>query len=999
MADEYKYGEVLGLSLLFYEAQRSGKLPADNRVAWRGDSALRDASSTGADLSGGWYDAGDNLKLNFPAAWAATVLAWGHLEFPDGYASANQTIPALRNLKWIADYLAKCHYSRAAYAVIIGDAQTDHENWARPEEMTYERPVLSLDANHSGSDALGQAAAALASISLVFKGIDAGYSAALLANATDLFKMGTSNIGRYSDNFASAASTYPSTSMYDDLAWGAAWLYRATNDTTFLSEAQVYRQATVDQEGSTHSPLFSWDNTYPGVEALLAQLDASNSGHASAVEGILGSWVTGDGQVQYSPAGLAWGQDWGSLRMTANAAFLALVYAKQIAPTNPGVAAKYSCWARSQVRYMLGDAGRSYVVGYGKDPPQRAHHRGASCRPGNCSGAQLSSPDPNPNVLTGALVGGPRQDDSYNDTRGDYSHNEPAVDYNAGFSGALAALVVSNDTWAACKARGDVDHIPIPPVATATAAAAGALQLGGGAGSDVAVTVTAAAGDAPPGPAVTLVEVTNGTVVASAPLLPGVGGVANATFKPADYSPPLASGNYTLRAVFDPPDGSHFLPSNSSDFNVTVVAAGDAGLNAYGVCDFRCYNRLDESTLPPEELCTLPAAKQFVQTDGTRFKLDGKPWYFSGTNQYSLVNMHWWNDTQVVFNLAEHARRGVQVMRVFFFFNGNGTGYEASKNDQPMQPSVGVFNEVAMQRADLLLAEAGKKGIRLILALSNWWDEQGGVQWYVDQVLGDAKPKLDKELFFTDPAVRTAFKKYVYTILHRNNTLVPGGLLYKDDPTVLAWELQNEPQLREGYELRLGAPRAGKFMNAWVAEMSSYIKALDGNHLVAIGDEGWRCDSGHGAPHEWMNNGTKGIDMASNIALPGVDFATVHLYPGNWLLRPNEYHWLIPNFLADRAGIALKAGKPIILEEFGNAFGYVPSRDAILGTYLSAAHAFGYSGTLVWQVFPWPTDNLTGAGFDFFYESPGGATMLATYAATHARNRLLAELQSNGGLL
>jgi hypothetical protein len=143
------------------------------------------------------------------------------------------------------------------------------------------------------------------------------------------------------------------------------------------------------------------------------------------------------------------------------------------------------------------------------------------------------------------------------------------------------------------------------------------------------------------------------------------------------------------------------------------------------------------------------------------------------------------------------------------------------------------------------------------------------VQWYVDQVLGDAKPKLDRELFFTDPAVRATFKArapprpalraarpwprpphkrvswslsghvlggqlqrrirahvvctplrlccghrtacpqaweglpaqgYISTILLRNNTLVPGGLLYKDDPTVLAWELQNEPQLREGYE-------------------------------------------------------------------------------------------------------------------------------------------------------------------------------------------------------
>ena len=51
------------------------------------------------------------------------------------------------------------------------------------------------------------------------------------------------------------------------------------------------------------------------------------------------------------------------------------------------------------------------------------------------------------------------------------------------------------------------------------------------------------------------------------------------------------------------------------------------------------------------------------------------------------------------------------------------------------------------------------------------------------------------------------------------------------------------------------------------------------------------------------------------------------------------------------------------------------------------------------QIFPWPTDNLTGAGFDFDYDKPGAATMLATFAATHARNRLAAQLESNGGLL
>ena len=50
--------KVLRLSLLFYEAQRSGPLPADNRVPWRGDSSLGDKGNKGEDLKGGYHDGG-----------------------------------------------------------------------------------------------------------------------------------------------------------------------------------------------------------------------------------------------------------------------------------------------------------------------------------------------------------------------------------------------------------------------------------------------------------------------------------------------------------------------------------------------------------------------------------------------------------------------------------------------------------------------------------------------------------------------------------------------------------------------------------------------------------------------------------------------------------------------------------------------------------------------------------------------------------------------------
>jgi len=60
--------------------------------------------------------------------------------------------------------------------------------------------------------------------------------------------------------------------------------------------------------------------------------------------------------------------------------------------------------------------------------------------PAECDFDQLNSPDPNPQVLHGALVGGPNNQDQYLDDRNDYQSNEVATDYNAGFQSSLAAL-------------------------------------------------------------------------------------------------------------------------------------------------------------------------------------------------------------------------------------------------------------------------------------------------------------------------------------------------------------------------------------------------------------------------------------------------------------------------------------------------------------------------------------------------------------------------------
>src|ERR671912_643426 len=90
LAQTFNYAEALQKSLFFYEAQRSGDLPASNRVNWRGDSGRQDGSDVGRDLTGGWYDAGDHVKFGLPMAATATMLAWSLVDYRSAYTATGQ---------------------------------------------------------------------------------------------------------------------------------------------------------------------------------------------------------------------------------------------------------------------------------------------------------------------------------------------------------------------------------------------------------------------------------------------------------------------------------------------------------------------------------------------------------------------------------------------------------------------------------------------------------------------------------------------------------------------------------------------------------------------------------------------------------------------------------------------------------------------------------------------------------------------------------------------
>lgn len=428
----YNYGEVLKKSIMFYEAQRSGWLPDNNRIHYRGNSATGDGQDVGLDLTGGWYDAGDHVKFGFPMAQTATTLLYGITEYWESYLNAGQLDIMRDSVRWSLTWFMRAHPSPNELYIQIGDGDADHAFWGRPEEMSMNRPAIKLDASNGGSDIAGETAAALAAGYIVFQDIDPGFADDCLRHARELYDFAKNYRAKYSDSFPPAQSYYGSTGYGDELCWSAAWLYRATWEVGYLTEAESF----YDQFDVGKLPwAFSWDAKAAGAQILLYQL-TGNDKYGKDVMSFLDSWLPGGG-ITYTPKGLAWRDTWGPNRYAGNTAFIASLAADAGLKTT-----EYQNFAKSQINYMLGDGGRSYVIGFGKNPPNAPHHRSSSCfnQPSTCNWDNFYMGGANPQELTGALVGGPNQYDEFYNDRTDYIMNEVATDYNAGFQSAVAGV-------------------------------------------------------------------------------------------------------------------------------------------------------------------------------------------------------------------------------------------------------------------------------------------------------------------------------------------------------------------------------------------------------------------------------------------------------------------------------------------------------------------------------------------------------------------------------
>ena len=321
-------------------------------------------------------------------------------------------------------------------------------------------------------------------------------------------------------------------------------------------------------------------------------------------------------------------------------------------------------------------------------------------------------------------------------------------------------------------------------------------------------------------------------------------------------------------------------------------------------------------------LLCLPATADdagFVQVEGTRFVLDGKPYRFAGANfwygAYLGAEDGVGDRGRLRAELDQLKAAGIDNLRVLAMS-------EASGFRRGVRPAImtapGEYDERLLQGLDVLLDEMGKRGMKAVLYLNNFWQWSGGMSQYVSWFTGEPLSDPDRTgdwnafmdysaRFYAIPEAQALYREAIRTVITRTNSV--NGRRYVDDPTVMSWQLANEP--RPGSDAR-GAPNFPAYRQ-WVHETAGYIRELAPRQLVSTGSEG--------------GMGSLGDEDYFIIAhaSPNVDYLTFHLWPSNWSwIDHHDPHARLESglqtsleYIDRHIDIAGKLGMPIVLSEFG----------------------------------------------------------------------------------
>ncbi|RVW99489.1 Endoglucanase 8 [Vitis vinifera] len=311
------------------DGQRSGRLPPSQRMTWRKDSALNDGTESNVDLVGGYYDAGDNVKFNFPMAFTTTLLAWSVLEFGQFMGSDLQY--ALDAIRWGTDYFLKATSIPGTVFAIVGDPYGDHSCWQRPEDMDTPRTSYAVTTTNPGSESQQRWLLPLQPLPWYFR--------LLMLNIPLHFSTGL----QWCSTLQICIGV-PIMMFLDELIWAAAWLYKATNNQSYWDYVLKHINSLpqyikrMDTNGMPVSggsfAEFGWDSKHAGINILVSKLVIDRQLNPSPFVfnadkfacSILPESPTKS--VTYSPGGLLFKPGSCNMQHVTALSFLLLVYSR-----------------------------------------------------------------------------------------------------------------------------------------------------------------------------------------------------------------------------------------------------------------------------------------------------------------------------------------------------------------------------------------------------------------------------------------------------------------------------------------------------------------------------------------------------------------------------------------------------------------------------------------------------------------------------------------------
>ncbi|MBC6904773.1 mannanase [Saccharophagus sp. K07] len=307
----------------------------------------------------------------------------------------------------------------------------------------------------------------------------------------------------------------------------------------------------------------------------------------------------------------------------------------------------------------------------------------------------------------------------------------------------------------------------------------------------------------------------------------------------------------------------------------------------------------------------------FVTVAGNQLLRRGSPYYFVGANFWYGAYLGSTDEgrRRLQKELDQLKSLGIDNLRVL-------AASEQTELSMAVSPALhltpGQYNEALLIGLDVLLAEMAKRDMVAVLYFTNFWQWSGGMSQYMAWLTGE--PPLDPDVtndwsgfmqnsakFYRSREAQEWYQQLIRTIVTRTNSIT--GVPYVDDPTIMAWQLANEP--------RPGSDEGGRpfypHYKEWIQQTAQFIKSLDANHLVSSGSEG--------------SMGTlRDLDLFRDAHdVPEIDYLTFHLWPKNWgwfdvKKAEQTYPQTAANskaYILQHLQVAKELGKPIVLEEFG----------------------------------------------------------------------------------